>query len=94
MTTKNNNENNGNGYDNHCDIDHDKTNDDNYHIHEAISRSLQTFSRSMVRGSFYPHGLTLIPAWISNYIYYKVWDEVTYPFPKINGCTIEVWELI
>ena len=25
------------------------------------------------------HGLTLIPAWISNYIYYKVVDEITYP---------------
>ena len=25
------------------------------------------------------HGLTLIPAWISNYIHYKVWDEITYP---------------
>ena len=26
---------------------------------------------------FYKHGLTLIPAWISNYIHYKVWDEIT-----------------
>ena len=25
-------------------------------------------------GPFYLHGLTLIPAWISNYIPYKVWD--------------------
>ena len=23
---------------------------------------------------FYEHGLTLIPAWISNHIHYKVWD--------------------
>ena len=23
------------------------------------------------------HGLTLIPAWISNYIHYKAWDEIT-----------------
>ena len=28
-------------------------------------------------GPFYQHGLTLIPAWISNYIHYKVWDEIT-----------------
>ena len=29
---------------------------------------------------FYLHGLTLIPAWISNYIHYKVWYENTYSF--------------
>ena len=33
---------------------------------------------------------TLIPAWISNYIHYKMWDEITYPFLNFNGCTIEV----
>ena len=26
------------------------------------------------------------------FIHYKVWDEINYPFPKFNGCTIEVWE--
>ena len=31
------------------------------------------------------HALTLIPAWISNYIHYKVWDEITYPFPNFNS---------
>ena len=35
---------------------------------------------------FYLHGLTLIPAWISNYMYNKVGDEIT--------CTVEVWEWI
>ena len=25
-------------------------------------------------GRFYKHGLTLIPAWISNYTHYNVWD--------------------
>ena len=29
------------------------------------------------RGPFYQHGLTLIPAWISNQILGKVWDEIT-----------------
>ena len=38
--------------------------------------------------------LTLIPAWISNYIYYKVRDDITYPFPNFNGRTDEVWDLI
>ena len=37
---------------------------------------------------------TLVPAWISNYIHYKVWDEITYPFPNFKGATIEVWEWI
>ena len=41
-------------------------------------------------GPFYQHGLTLIPAWISNYIHYKEWDEITYPFLNFNGATIEV----
>ena len=41
-------------------------------------------------GPFYLHGLTLIPAWISNYIHYKVWDEITYPFLNLNGETVEV----
>ena len=39
-------------------------------------------------GPFYWHGLTLIPAWISNYIHYKVWDEIIYPFlnfPKFRN---------
>ena len=38
--------------------------------------------------------LTLIPAWISNHMPSKVQDEITYPFPNFNGCTIEVLEWI
>ena len=34
---------------------------------------------------FYLNGSTLIPAWISHYIHYKVWDETTYPFPNFNS---------
>ena len=33
---------------------------------------------------FYLHGLTLIPAWISNHMPCKVWDEITYPIPKLQ----------
>ena len=29
-------------------------------------------------------------ACISNYIRYKVWDEITYPFLNFNGATVEV----
>ena len=41
-------------------------------------------------GPFYEHGLTLIPALISNYIHYGVWNEITYPFLNFNGATDEV----
>ena len=30
----------------------------------------------------------------SNYIHYKVWDEITYPYSNFNGATVEVWEWI
>ena len=35
-------------------------------------------------------GLTLIPAWISNFTHYDAWDEITYPFLNFNGATVEV----
>ena len=46
------------------------------------------------RGPFYYNGLILIPAGISNYIHYKVWDEITYALLNFNGATVEVWEWI
>ena len=33
---------------------------------------------------FYYHGLTLIPAWRSNYMPGKMWDEITYSFLKVK----------
>ena len=30
--------------------------------------------------------------WISNYIYYKVGPEITYPFPNFKDAAVEVWE--
>ena len=36
--------------------------------------------------------LTLIPAWLRNYIHYKVWDENIYPFANFNSAAVEVWE--
>ena len=38
--------------------------------------------------------LTLIPARITNHLTSQVWGEITYPFPKFDGATVEVWELI
>ena len=34
------------------------------------------------------NGLNLISAWTSNYILYKVWDEVIYPFPNYSKLLI------
>ena len=28
----------------------------------------------------------------ANYIYYKMWNDITYPFPNLNGAMTEVWE--
>ena len=36
----------------------------------------------------------ITPAWISNYIHYEMWGEITYPLPNLNGATVEVWEWI
>ena len=46
------------------------------------------------RDPFYQNGLFLIPAWISNHMPSKMWDEVTFPIPNFDGCIIEVLELI
>ena len=37
------------------------------------------------RGAFYEYSLILIPAWISNHMPSKEWDEITYPFPNLIG---------
>ena len=36
------------------------------------------------------HMWPLLLTWISNYIHYNVWDEITYPFLNFNGATVEV----
>ena len=41
-------------------------------------------------GPIYWHALPLMPAWISNNMHYKKWDEITYLFLNVNGYTIEV----
>ena len=35
-------------------------------------------------GPFYYNGLTLVPTWISNYINYKMRDEITWPFTQTS----------
>ena len=55
------------------------------------------YKESVIKGAHmtpvYKYELTVIPAWVSKYIHCKVWDEITYQFPKFNIATIEVWEL-
>ena len=40
------------------------------------------------------HKLILIPTWINNYIHYNVRDKNSYPFPNVDGATVEVGECI
>ena len=40
-------------------------------------------------GPFYYKGPTLIPAWTIIYIHYKVWGEITHPFPNFNDVSTE-----
>ena len=42
------------------------------------------------RDPFYWHGLTLTPVWISNHMPMQSVGEISYPFPNVNGCTVEV----
>ena len=45
------------------------------------------------RGPFHWQRSTLIPAWISNHMPIKMWDEIIYPCQNFHSFTIDVWEL-
>ena len=32
--------------------------------------------------------------WIGKNSHYKVWDELSYPFPNFDGATVEIWDWI
>ena len=57
---------------------------------EYIPGNIESAMLLEISDPFYSHGLTLIPAWISNHMPGKVWDEITYPFLNFNGWTVEV----
>ena len=68
-------------------------------IFESLNISASVFIENPVVsisiwGSFYWHGWTLIPVWISNHLPSKVWDNITHPLPNFNSCTMDVWEWI
>ena len=62
------------------------------HTDETVNWHTLVYVTACRLWPLYQHGLILIPAWISNYLPNKVWDEINYPFPNFKGCTIEVWE--
>ena len=70
------------------------------HKGPVILNAFPCHNNILTRGPFYYHGLTVIPAWINNYVHSKVWDEITYPFPStmpsvvelIRGAVDQEWE--
>ena len=49
----------------------------------------------VIRVLIYRHvSSTYVPTLINNYIYYKVMDNITYPFPNFNGCTERISDFI
>ena len=74
-------------YPNNCDLE-------TYMCKIHVQKAWPIENHKMTWCPFYSHGLTSISAWISNYIHWKMWDKITYPFPNSNGATVEVWELI
>ena len=51
-------------------------------------------AEAYTRGPFYSIVQILIPACISNFIPWQMCNEITYPVPNVNGCTVEVCEWI
>ena len=46
----------------------------------------------IIQGLLYLYGLTLIPAWISDYIHCEMWGEINHPLQNFKGTTVGVWE--
>ena len=70
-----------------------RTNDYTFYCHHFLPQcfvlwGLTTRASFSKLGSFYQHGLTLIPAWISNRIPYEMWGEI--PFPNFSDAYVEV----
>ena len=49
-------------------------------IPQMITVEIYAVCVMLFLGPFHYPGVTLIPAWISNYIHYTVWDRITYLF--------------
>ena len=51
---------------------------------------LISVSKTGTGAHFYYNGLTLLPAWINNYIHCEVWSDIIFSFLNFNGATVEV----
>ena len=47
----------------------------------------------MPEANFTKMDLAFIPTCIRNHMPNKMRDEITYPFPNFNSCTVEVWHV-
>ena len=63
-------------------------------IMETTIMRTEGFSLAVPQGPLIQTWIKFNRRWISEYIHYKVWEEITYWFPNFNGCTGEVWERI
>ena len=73
-----------------------------------VDLSIRSWPKEYVTVHFYDSALDidlgpLLLTWINfipsmdkwfHLFFFKVWDEITYPFPNFNSCTVEVWEWI
>ena len=73
------------------------TNDDPVLCNWAKSRDLrQARCREIPRylGIFLSTWINCNLSWIGDHMPSKLWDEITYPFPNLNSCAVEVWKWI
>ena len=47
--------------------------------------NLKIMTRETTNDQSFINNDTWIPAWISSYIHYKMWDEITYPFQTLTA---------
>ena len=59
---------------------------------KMMTFSFQCISEEELLGPLLLTRFNFNPAWVSNYIHYDEWDEITKPFSNFNGATFEVWE--
>ena len=67
------------------------------HIFHSTSLMAETWQsmNKYTRGLFYyEHISTSIPVCIGDHMPNRVWDEITYPFPNFDSCTVEVEEWV
>ena len=65
-----------------------------YFIYKLSQNHSERLKHAATCDPFRWHKLTLIPTGIRNDMPIKEWDEITNPFPNVNGYTVEVWLLI